>query len=299
MQKTVYQIVLIIIAAILLTSCARPIADFDFAYPNGKKVPSLIKFQNKSQKAISYVWDFGDGKTTTDSMPSHTYKRSGTYAVQLSASNGKKVRIIKKQLTVEAPDKCLVEIETSLGTMLVELSDATPQHRDNFIKLAEQGYFDGLLFHRVINGFMVQGGDPNSKNAQPGEQLGIGGPNYTIPAEFVDSLVHVKGALAAARQGDQVNPQKRSSGSQFYIVQGQAVTRAMLDQFEARKGFRYAQAQRDEYAAKGGTPFLDRDYTVFGRVIKGLEVLDSIAAVPTDGRDRPTEDVKMKITVIK
>lgn len=299
MQKIVNQIFIIIIGSLLLAACARPIADFDFAYKNGKKAPSAIEFQNKSQKAISYSWNFGDGKTATDTMPIHSYKHSGTYTVQLAASNGKKTRIIKKQLTVEAPDKCLVEIETSFGTMLVELSDATPQHRDNFTKLAEQGYFDGTLFHRVINGFMVQGGDPNSKNAKPGDQLGVGGPNYTIPAEFVDSLVHVKGALAAARQGDQANPEKRSSGSQFYIVQGQTVTTAMLNQFEARKGVRYTQAQRDEYAAKGGTPFLDRDYTVFGRVIEGLEVLDSIAKVSTDGRDRPTEDVKMKITVIK
>lgn len=299
MQKIVYHVFVGIISASLLAACARPIADFDFVYKNGQKAPSTIHFQNKSQKANNYLWDFGDGKTATDSMPAHAYKRSGTYVVQLNASNGKKTKTIKKQLIVEAPNKCLVEIETSFGTMLVELSDATPQHRDNFLKLAEQGYFDGLLFHRVIKGFMVQGGDPNSKDAKPGDQLGIGGPNYTIPAEFVDSLVHIKGALAAARQGDQVNPQKRSSGSQFYIVQGQPVTEAMLNQFEARKNFRYAQAQRDAYAQMGGTPFLDRDYTVFGKVIEGLEVLDSIAGVSTDGRDRPVDDVKMKVTVIK
>lgn len=282
-----------------MASCARPIADFNILYPKGQKAPAAIQFENKSQKASSYSWNFGNGKMSQDTSPTHTFKHSGNYVVELIASNGKKTRTIKKQLTVEAPDKCLVEIETKFGTMLVELSDATPQHRDNFIKLAEQGFFDGLLFHRVINGFMIQGGDPNSKNAKEGEALGMGGPGYTIPAEFVDSLVHLKGALAAARQGDQVNPQKKSSGSQFYIVQGQTVTRAMLDQMEGRKGFRYSQAQRDAYAAVGGTPMLDRDYTVFGRVIEGLEVLDSIAQVQTDMRDRPREDVQMKITVIK
>lgn len=299
MQKFVFQGCRIIAIALLLASCARPIADFSISHPNGKKVPAAIQFENKSQKAVSYEWNFGDGKISKDTSPVHSFKHSGNYVIQLTASNGKKTRTIKKQLTVEAPDKCLVEIETKFGTMLVELSDATPQHRDNFLKLAEQGFFDGLLFHRVINGFMVQGGDPTSKNAQAGDALGAGGPGYTVPAEFVDSLVHVKGSLAAARQGDQVNPEKRSSGSQFYIAQGQTVTRAMLDQMEARKGFRYSQAQRDAYAAMGGTPMLDREYTVFGRIIQGLEVLDSIATVQTDNRDRPTEDVPMKVIVIK
>ncbi len=299
MQRVIINSFSLLILSLFISACARPIAAFEFDYKNGKKAPSAIRFDNKSEKATAYEWNFGDGKISKDTSPVHSFKHSGTYVVQLTAIDGKKSRIIKKQLTVEAPEKCLVEIETNHGTMLVELSDATPQHRDNFLKLAEQSYFDSLLFHRVINGFMVQGGDPNSKNAKPGDQLGVGGPDYTIPAEFVDSLVHVKGALAAARQGDQGNPQKRSSGSQFYIVQGQTVTTAMLDQLEARKGVRYTQAQRDAYAANGGTPFLDRDYTVFGRVIEGLEVLDSIAAVSTDGRDRPTEDVKMTVIVIK
>lgn len=195
-------------------------------------------------------------------------------------------------------DKCRVEIRTEYGNMVVELYDGTPQHRDNFIKLAEEGYYDGLLFHRVIKQFMIQGGDPNSRNAAPGQPLGMGGPDYTIPAEFVDSLIHLKGALAAARTGDQVNPQKRSSGSQFYIVQGQPLTEDMLTMIEARKGFRYTKAQRDAYLQYGGTPFLDRDYTVFGRIVEGLDVIDKIAAVPTDRQDRPEKDVSMSIKVV-
>ncbi len=284
---------------VAVTACARPVADFTFAYEGSSKAPTMVRFENKSQKATIFEWQFGDGTVAQDSLPTHEYKQSGSYQVQLTARQGKKASTVSKQLSIEPPDNCLVEIETKFGIMLIQLSDATPQHRDNFIKLAEQGYFDGLLFHRVITGFMIQGGDPNSRNARPGDPLGMGGPGYTIPAEFVDSLAHIKGALAAARQGDQVNPQKRSSGSQFYIVQGQTVTRAMLDQMEARKGFRYSQALRDAYAELGGTPFLDQDYTVFGRVIKGLEVLDAIAQVATDGRDRPEEDVVMKVRVIK
>jgi peptidyl-prolyl cis-trans isomerase B (cyclophilin B) len=127
----------------------------------------------------------------------------------------------------------------------------------------------------------------------------MGGPGYTIPAEFVDSLIHVKGVLAAARQSDQVNPQKRSSGSQFYIVQGQSVTDDFLTRVEAAKGFRYTKAQREAYLKHGGTPHLDRDYTVFGRVVEGYDVIDAISAVPKDGRDRPQKDIIMKVKVVK
>jgi len=280
----------------LVTGCSRPVAQF--TYSGEQKAPAEIRFDNQSQKAQSFEWDFGDGYFSTDSIPSHTYKKSGTYTVLLRAKAGNKIRVMEEKIQVDAPDKCLVEIETSFGNMLVWLYDSTPQHRDNFLKLAEQGYFDSLLFHRVIKGFMIQGGDPNSRNAPKGQPLGMGGPGYTIPAEFVDSLVHVKGALAAARTGDQVNPEKRSSGSQFYIVQGNPLSEEQLDQMEARKGFRYSTEQRQSYLANGGVPFLDRDYTVFGIVIKGLEVIDKIAATPKDGRDRPLEDVQMKIRPI-
>ena len=198
---------------------------------------------------------------------------------------------------ITAPERCLVEIETDFGTMTAELYNSTPKHRDNFIKLAEEGYYNDLLFHRVINGFMIQGGDPNSRNAPAGQMLGSGGPNYQIPAEFVDTLAHVKGALAAARTN---NPEKKSSGSQFYIVQGGGpVNEQMLNQIEASKGFHYTPEQREQYQSLGGTPFLDRDYTVFGRVIKGLEVIDKIAATQTSAGDRPVKDVKMKMRVIK
>ncbi|MBI5915850.1 MAG: peptidylprolyl isomerase [Bacteroidetes bacterium] len=283
---------------VLASSCAKPVADFTFS-DDKHTAPVAVSFENKSKNAESYEWDFGDGNTSTEAVPSHTYRASGNFAVKLKATKGGKTTVTEKRLMVAAPIECLVEIETDFGTMTVQLSNATPQHRDNFLKLAEEGYFDGILFHRVIEGFMIQGGDPDSKNAKPNQALGMGGPSYTVPAEFVDSLVHLKGALSAARQGDQANPQKRSSGSQFYIVQGKPLTKEELDMMEARKGIRYTKEQRDAYMAQGGTPFLDRDYTVFGHVVKGLDVIDKIAATETDPRDRPKTDVKMKVRVIK
>ncbi len=255
-------------------------------------------------------------------------------------------------MTVQAEDKeTMVLISTEYGNMKVKLYNETPQHRDNFIKLAKNGFYDGLLFHRVIKGFMIQGGDPESKNAPASKQLGAGDVGYTIPAEFVyPKYYHKKGALAAARQGDQVNPEKRSSGCQFYIVQGEVLNDSKLNQMEnmsinkekeARfyeivnkrseevKKLRIARDQeglqklqseilaqvekefagksaskmpdqmRNDYKTIGGTPFLDNQYTVFGEVVEGLEVIDVIAAVKTAPGDRPLKDIKMKVEVLK
>ncbi len=282
----------------VMTACGKPVANFTYVAQQ-PTAPAKVSFENQSQEAETYLWDFGDGNTSTDVAPVHEYKSSGNYTVQLKATKGKKTVVSEKKILIEQPIDCLVEIETDYGNMTVKLSNATPLHRDNFIKLAEEGYFDGLLFHRVINGFMVQGGDPNSKDAAPGQALGMGGPGYTIPAEFVDSLIHVKGAIAAARTGGPSNPEKRSSGSQFYLVQGKPLREMELNSLENQKGIRYSPDQREAYLTKGGTPFLDRDYTVFGHIVKGLEVLDKIAAVETGTRDRPRKDVKMKVRVIK
>lgn len=193
----------------------------------------------------------------------------------------------------------MVIISTSYGDMKVKLYDETPQHRDNFIKLAKEGFYDGLLFHRVIQQFMIQGGDPNSKNAQPGQQLGAGGPGYTVPAEFNPNFIHKKGALSAARQGDQVNPKKASSGSQFYIVQGKPASEQELKYLSSRTGVQYTPEQAAVYATVGGTPFLDQQYTVFGEVVEGLDVIDKIAAVRTAPGDRPIEDVKFSVKVVE
>ncbi len=248
----------------------------------------------------------------------------------------------------------MVKIETSMGTMTVKLYDETPKHRDNFIKLAKEGFYDSLLFHRVIPNFMIQGGDPESKNALAGTHLGSGGPGYTIPAEFNNKLIHKKGALSAARLGDQQNPEKESSGSQFYIVQGEKMNAQQLDQLEGnlKNGklnqyireyvfkpenkalltkldslqqagnqdemnkileeisvivekeypmdeYKFTTEQREIYSTVGGTPFLDREYTVFGEVVEGLDIIDKIALVKTAPGDRPIEDIKIiSVTIL-
>ncbi len=191
-------------------------------------------------------------------------------------------------------DKKVVKfvIHTDYGDMKGILYNETPKHRDNFVKLAESGFYDGTLFHRVISGFMIQGGDPDSKNAKPGQQLGMGGPGYTVPAEFNKNFIHKKGALAAARMGDQGNPTKASSGSQFYIVQGKKVPAAQL-------GANYTAEQKTVYETVGGVPFLDTQYTVYGEITEGLDVIDKIAAVQKDGSDRPAKDVKMTVKIVE
>ena len=201
----------------------------------------------------------------------------------------------QKDSTIKKKDrKRDVLLVTSLGEIALRLSDATPLHRDNFLKLVKVGFYDSILFHRVIPEFMIQAGDPLSRQAEPGKQLGNGGPGYTIPAEFISSLFHKKGMLAAARMGDNANPQKASSGSQFYIVQGKVFTDAGLDSTETFRmnGRKIPADQREVYKTTGGTPHLDQGYTVFGKVIKGLEVVDKIASVKSD-RDRPVEDVRI------
>ncbi len=244
----------------------------------------------------------------------------------------------------------LVEIETSFGDMVFKLYNETPEHRDNFIKLIKDGFYDDLLFHRVMENFMIQGGDPDSKDAPSGKRLGSGSNGYTIAAEFNPALFHKKGALAAARQPDSKNPERRSSGSQFYIVQGEVFSNGALDtlemqmnyqiankinrevfqeheaelnqlaqagdqdslsmkiaelkevaleRIEAAPTFKLDSAKRAAYTTVGGYPSLDDAYTVFGEMIEGFDVLDKIAAVQTDRYDRPLEDVKMKIKIVK
>ncbi len=234
----------------------------------------------------------------------------------------------------------LILIETSFGNMKIKLYDKTPKHKVNFIKLAKQGFYNDLLFHRVINSFMIQGGDPDSKNAPAGKILGNGGPGYKIDAEFNDSLFHKKGVIAAAREGDNVNPKKKSSGSQFYIVQGRTFTDNELNNLEEQisagnyinshpeiqklvsqyrmtgnkdafdklleeiktksdyKPVKIPEFKRKIYKTVGGTPHLDNNYTVFGEVIEGLDVIDKIASVKTDKNDRPIKDIKMTVKVI-
>lgn len=261
------------------------------------------------------------------------------------------ILLLSMALNAQDKDRPQLKIETSEGNMIIELYNETPQHRDNFLKLAKEGFYDGTIFHRVIQDFMIQGGDPNSK-AEGATGLGSGGPGYTVEAEIRTDLIHKKGALSAARQGDQANPERRSSGSQFYIVQGKVADENVLQQMEMRanqalmqqiqrafftapenkeylnrlkkaqeekdqvalkslseeiqpmlearmdeKKFSYTDEQKAAYQDIGGTPFLDQQYTVFGEVIEGLDVIDKIAALKKDG-ERPVKDVKMTVTLL-
>jgi len=213
----------------------------------------------------------------------------------------------------EVPRQVL--IHTSFGDMVVELSDSTPGHRDNFVKLVEEGFYDSLQFHRVIKGFMIQGGDPESKLAPITSRLGSGGPGYTVPQEIRSDNLHFKGALAAARQGDQANPKRASSGSQFYLVHGRSFTESELTGLQARVNqdrqsgknkfgynegevFEYSEEDIARYASEGGAPFLDNQYTVFGHVVSGLEIIDAIAAVETAAGDRPVKEERMSMEMI-
>jgi cyclophilin family peptidyl-prolyl cis-trans isomerase len=212
----------------------------------------------------------------------------------------------QKDSTIKKKDrKRDVLMQTTMGDIVLRLSDSTPLHRDNFLKLVKVGYYDSVLFHRVIKNFMIQGGDPNSKRAEAGKPLGNGGPGYTVPAEFRKTLFHKKGVIAAARTGDNENPTKASSGSQFYIVQGKVFTDAGLDSVETFRlnGRKIPAEQRAVYKTIGGTPHLDQGYTVYGEVVKGLEVVDKIAVVQTSkalDRDRPLQDVRIiKAKLIK
>ncbi|MBR2034776.1 MAG: peptidylprolyl isomerase [Prevotella sp.] len=242
-----------------------------------------------------------------------------------------------------------VRIQTTLGDITVRLYDETPLHRDNFVKLAKEGYYDGTLFHRVIKDFMIQGGDPDSKGAPAGKMLGVGGPDYTIEAEIKSGLYHKRGALAAARQGDEVKPERRSSGSQFYIVWGQVYNEGQLRQFSKQMEMQQMQTvfnalakehhdeimqmrrernraglqelqeklaaeaeaqvkaqgagmtdeQRAIYSTVGGTPHLDGQYTVFGEVEEGMDVVEMIQQAATARGDRPVDDIEMRVMVIE
>ena len=193
----------------------------------------------------------------------------------------------------------LIKIETSMGDMVVKLYNETPAHRDNMIKLINEGFYKDQLFHRVIKDFMIQGGDPLSAGAENGQRLGSGGPGYTIPAEFNKNLIHKKGALAAARKGDQDNPEQASSGSQFYLVQGRVLTPEEINILTQRGVATFTEESAEIYTTLGGTPHLDGAYTVFGEIVEGLDVLDAIASQPTDAYNRPLQDVIYSISLIK
>ncbi|CAN5651232.1 hypothetical protein BH11BAC3_BH11BAC3_23000 [soil metagenome] len=228
-------------------------------------------------------------KTSTKSTSSPAIKKTK------SASTVKTIKKVDVPMADSTRPETRIKITTDLGEIIVKLYNKTPQHRDNFIKLVEAHFYDSLLFHRIINGFMIQGGDPESKNAKPRIQLGKGDVGYTIPAEFDSTLYHKKGALAAARTN---NPEKASSGCQFYIVQGKKYSDEELDMISMNNGIQFSSARRMTYKMLGGTPKLDMEYTVFGEVESGLEVVDMIAMAPKGNYDRPITDIHMYMEVM-
>lgn len=201
----------------------------------------------------------------------------------------------------EPQEEVVMVVETTMGTVEFKLYNETPLHRDNFIRLAEEHYFDSLLFHRVIDNFVIQGGDPNSKYAAPGEMLGDGEPDYRVPAEFrlEQGIFHHKGVVNAAREGDDTNPDRESCASQFCFMMGSPMTDEQLDRAQARLDaqtggqVKLTPEMREVYKKVGGSPHLDGQYTVFGEVVQGMEVLEAIQKVQTDAYDRPLEDVRM------
>jgi len=200
----------------------------------------------------------------------------------------------------------LIKISTSKGDITVYLYPETSKHRENFIKLAREGFYDSTTFHRVMNEFMIQGGDPYTKDSLKSDQAGNGGPGYTIEAEILRKFYHKKGSIAAARTPDYMNPDFKSSGSQFYLVQGRPFTNEELDQIEKTiqrtikdHDFKFTQQEREIYKTIGGTPFLDRMYTVFGEIVDGMEVLDSIAGVKTDAGNKPLDEIQMQVSIIE
>lgn len=223
----------------------------------------------------------------------------------VNEKNTKTNKTDSKSINQEKPKemtkvKFEVSINDQIGSIVIALYNETPLHRDNFVKLVNDKFYDGVLFHRVIKNFMIQCGDPDSKTAKPNQQLGGGGVGYTIPAEFNSSLFHKRGAVAAARMGDAQNPQKASSGCQFYIVDGRTFSAQDMQMLFQRTGFVWTPEQITTYQAIGGAPHLDGSYTVFGEVITGMEFVDKIASQPTNPGDRPKQDIKIiSATIIK
>lgn len=237
---------------------------------------------------------FAVNETNGQTVKKKVYKKTS------SVKTVKKKPAVKMQtatFSLPADKSIKVKITTDSGTMIVKLYDSTPLHRDNFVKLVVQKFYDSLLFHRIIKDFMIQGGDPTSKYAPAGTMLGNGGDNLSrIPAEFRSTLFHKRGVLAAARDG---NPEKASSACQFYIVQGKKYTDEELNLMETRMNRKFTAQERIAYRTEGGTPFLDQNYTVFGEVISGTNIIDKIAVAQKDMSDRPIGDIHMTMVLMK
>lgn len=281
---------------LFLTSCRGPRAVFEVSGEN-HNAPVTVHFVNTSKGGETFLWDCGNGANPNGEKSSCDFLQSGRYSVKLKAITDKDTSVYSKDIIINAPEECLIVMVTNFGKMVIRLLDETPLHRDHFINLVESGFYEGISFHRLIPGFVIQGGDPSTKRSEPLKSEFDIPP---VPAEFHQNHFHTRGAVAAARMNEDVNPKKESSPTQFYIVQGRQVTEEQLSIFAAQKNIYYNPEISEKYRTLGGCPQLDMEYTVFGEVIEGLNIIDEMSKVSTDAGDKPkTEILIQKMIVVK
>lgn len=278
----------LLLACLTLWQCSTPIAAFQHNNTAPLRVPSTVYFENVSKNASGYTWLVNGVEVSNNENLNHEFLESGRQVIELIAEEGNKTVRKQTELIIQPPRSCIVLLETTAGNLVLELLEETTGHLQNFTDLVDAGFYDGLIFHRVIEDFMIQGGD----NASRG-----GGKRHkdpaVVPHEILVSYPHYRGALAAARMPDDMNPTKASSGSQFYIVDGRKLTADMMKKAQSKKLFNYTEEQVSRYTEVGGAPQLDGEYTVFGYLVSGFEVLDRIAESTTDSYDKPLQDIKI------
>ena len=276
------------ICVLVFSQCSKPIASF-LLDKQEYLLTDTMRISNNSSSSLSYEWKINDEVISQSKDLSYPVLESGRYKIHLTAKSDSKTSIYQEEVIVQSPKECIVHLVTTHGDLILELDENTPVHLNNFTSLVEAGFYNGLIFHRVIEGFMVQGGD-NKLRASSNDSFE---EPKEIPHEIRPDLIHVRGALAAARMPDEINPEKKSSGSQFYIVDGTKLTFEKLKRIRDEKLFDYTDVQIQAYLKDGGTPQLDGEYTVFGMLISGFETLDKIASTITDKFDKPQKEVRI------
>lgn len=274
---------------VILTSCSKPLADFTLLDTQKETLtPHLLKADNTSSNASTYVWKVNGKEISTSNDLEYPLYNSGRYIIELEAKEGDKSSTKTDEVIINAREACLLLMRTTEGDMIFSLLEETPLHLHNMEQLIEDKYYNGLLFHRIIDDFMIQGGDNKTRSS---------GRRFlepeTIDHEIKKEFPHYRGALAAARMPDDINPEKASSGSQFYIVDGRRYDMDKIKKAQKEKYFDYTTEQLEAYVDKGGAPQLDGEYTVFGYMVQGYDVLDKISRVETDKFDRPIDDIKI------
>jgi len=268
----------------LATACSKPVANF--LVEGDTQLTSTIAFTNNSSNAEKYIWKVNNEIVSEEKNLEYSFYESGRHSIQLTASKGNKSSSEISEVIIEPSSTCLVLLKTNYGNMVFTLNEETPSHLTNFVEMVNNGYYEGIVFHRVIDGFMIQGGDASLRQTKY---------NGIIPSvlshEINNSQYHTRGSLAAARMPDNINPDKNSSSTQFYIVDGRSVDEDKLKDTESSKLINYTDNQIADYLKNGGAPQLDGEYTVFGSMLDGFEVLESISIVKTNEKDKPLEDV--------